>query len=351
MRRFALVALSVVSAAGCGGSNAQETEATGRIAFVRGGQLWLMRADGSGQRALTRDRAEKWSPAWSPNGRRLAYSSSGSNYSSRISAINADGSGRLRLTKGYEYDQHSGPAWSPDGRTIAFHGYDDGAYWISSVGADGSGQRELTPGPQGFGLAEDDGYAWSPDGRKIAFTHIHEVGVYVMNRDGSGRHLLARIGAADRTRNGAFRTGDVAWSPDGRRIACISDGVLWVMNADGTRPRRLVTDPVDNSASKAATLAWSPDGRKIAFTHRGEREDWEIFVVNGDGSEVRKLAEASSRAYDVAPVWSPDGRSIAFTSDRDGNSEIYVMNADGSGQRNVSENSLDDFSPAWSPSG
>ncbi len=348
MRRFALVALSVVSALGCGGSKAQETEATGRIAFVRGGQLWVMRADGSGQRGLTRDRAEKFSPAWSPDGHRIAYASSGSNYSSRISVINADGTGRLRLTRGYKYDQQSAPAWSPDGRTIAFHGYDDGAYWISSVRADGSGQRTLTPG--GLGIAEDGGFAWSPDGRKIAFTNIHEVGVYVMNRDGGGRHLLARIGAADRTRDGAFRTGDVAWSPDGRRIACISDGVLWVMNADGTRLRRLVAGPVDNLGSDAATLAWSPDGRKIAFTHR-EKEDWEIFVVNGDGSELRKLADASSRAYDVAPVWSPEGRSIAFTSDREGNFEIYVMNADGSGQRNVSENPLDDFSPAWSPRG
>ena len=341
MRCFALLTLIALVAAGCGGSEAEEVEVTGSIAFIRDRQLWVMNADGSGQRALTRDSAEKWSPAWSPDGRRIAYASSGTNYSSRISVNNADGSGRLRLSRGYKYDQQSAPAWSPDGRTIAFHGYDDGSYWISSVGADGIGQRTLTPG--GLGIAEDGGFAWSPDGRKIAFTNVHDVGVYVMNRDGSGRHLLARTEATDRTQDGAFRTGDPAWSPDGRRIACISDGVLWVMNADGTRPRRLVDSHADKPNGSPGDLAWSPGGRKIAFTQEGQ-----IFVVNGDGSELRKLTDNGS-ASDVAPVWSPDGRAITFTSDRDGNSDIYVMNAGGSRQRNVSQNPLEDFSPAWSP--
>jgi Tol biopolymer transport system component len=364
MRWFALLTLIVLLAVGCGGSKAQEVKATGSIAFIRDGQLWVMKADGTGQRALTRDRAEKASPAWSPDGRKVAYAYDGGEvirnagtpqesaaYPSHIFVINADGSRVQRLTRWerYTYEQKSSPEWSPDGRTVAFHVYDDGDHWIFSVGADGSGQRKLTPPPPPprFGLADDDAYAWSPDGRKIAFTHINEVGVYVMNRNGSGRHLLARIGAADRARDSAFRTRHVAWSPDGRRIACISDGVLWVMNADGTRPRRLITDPVDNSSSEAATLAWSPDGRKIAFTQRDGKE-WEIFVVNGDGSELHKLTDASGE-YDVDPVWSPDGRSIAFHSDREGNSEIYVMNADGSGEQNVSESPLDDFSPAWSP--
>lgn len=355
MRRFALLMAVVLLAAGCGGSKAQEVQATGSIAFIRDGQLWVMKADGTGQRALTRDRADKsspaWSPAekaspaWSPDGRKVAYAydrgevirNAGTPqeytaYPSHIFVINADGSRAQRLTRWekHAYTQRSSPEWSPDGRTVAFHMYDDGAYWIASVGADGSGERNLTRSRSW----EDGDLAWSSDGRKIAFTNVHEVGVYVMNRDGSGRHLLARVEAPGPTQDGAFRTRDVAWSPDGRRIACVSDGTLWVMKADGSGQRVL---------APGSGPAWSPDGRKIAFT----QED-QIFVVNGDGSDLRKLTDSGS-ASDAGPVWSPDGRAIAFTSDRDGNSEIYVMDADGGGQQNVSENPLDDVSPAWSP--
>ena len=106
------------------------------------------------------------------------------------------------------------------------------------------------------------------------------------------------------------------------------------MKADGSRQRAL---------APGSGPAWSPDGRKIAFTQEGQ-----VFVVNGDGSDLRKLTDNGS-ASDAAPVWSPDGRAIAFTSERDGNSEIYVMDADGGSQQNVSENPLDDVSPVWSP--
>jgi Tol biopolymer transport system component len=121
----------------------------------------VMKADGTGQRALTRDRAEKASPAWSPDGRKVAYAYDGGEvirnagtpqesaaYPSHIFVINADGSRVQRLTRWekYTWEEKSSPEWSPDGRTVAFHVYDDGAYWLSSVGADGSGQRNLTPG-------------------------------------------------------------------------------------------------------------------------------------------------------------------------------------------------------------
>jgi Tol biopolymer transport system component len=87
------------------------------------------------------------------------------------------------------------------------------------------------------------------------------------------------------------------------------------------------------------------DGGRAPFA----REAKEIFVVNADGSGLRNLTDNDGANDD--PVWSPDGRAIAFTSDRDGNVEIYVMEADGGNERNVSQNAADDFDPAWSPRG
>ena len=80
------------------------------------------------------------------------------------------------------------------------------------------------------------------------------------------------------------------------------------------------------------TPAWSPDGRKLAFVSRRDGNS-EIYVINADGSEQENLTQHPAR--DSHPSWSRDGRKLAFVSRRDGNSEIYVMNADGSGLRNV----------------
>ncbi len=339
MRWFALLTLIVLSATGCAGSKSQETEPTGTIAFVRKrddepkAQLWVMRADGTGQRAVTQGET----PAWSPDGRRIAYSLARNAGASDIFVIRSQGGGRRRLTSGkYRYEYQHSPVWSPDGRRIAFQGYDDGSYWISVVDADRRGEHQLTSLP----LA-DTGPAWSPDGRMITFTTIG--GVYVMRSDGGGRRLLARmIGANWR----------VAWSPDGRRIAVVSDDALWVMSADGTRSRRLVDGPFDDPFDPwhgwSSDLAWSPDSRMIAFS-QGGREAKEIFVVNADGSGLRNLTDNDGANDD--PVWSPDGRAIAFTSDRDGDAEIYVMDADGSNERNLSQNPAVDHDPAWSARG
>ncbi len=245
--------------------------------------IYVMNADGSGQRELTPDDARENSPAWSPDGRRIAFLSSG------IRVVNADGSGLRRLTRKGWGD--SAPAWSPDGRRIAFVSRRDGNLEIYVMNADGSGQRRLTRN-----TVRDENPVWSPDGRKIAFESKWQV--WVVNADGSGQRRL--------TRNGA-RNFAPAWSPDGQRIAferrvgrgetraCFACGgastfQVYVMNADGSEARMLAQD--------GAQPFWSPDGQKIAFQKQSD-----IYVMNADGSGQRKLTGGAHR--ESQPVWSP----------------------------------------------
>ena len=238
MRWLALVMPVVLLTAGCGGSKEQEVEATGSIAFIRGSwpttQLWVMSADGSGQRALKAGRTPA-AFAWSPDGRRIAFDAEDSDTYRDLYVINADGSGLRRLTR-HRLDAVA-PVWSPDGREIAVDEYYDGTYAIWVVSASGGGERRVTPGWR-FG-----GPAWSRDGRWIAFTNVHGNAVYVVRPDGTGRRVLAKL-------DGAERAWGVEWSPDGRRIAVIGDGDLWVMNADGTELRNLVDKPQPRRAGR-----------------------------------------------------------------------------------------------------
>ena len=143
-------------------------------------------------------------------------------------------------------------------------------------------------------------------------------------------------------------------SPDGNRIVFTRDSNrlvaldLWTDGAE-------VID-LSKSGAKAIELGvpgdgqpnFSPDGRRIVFTSRRDR-DYEIYVMNADGSEQRRLTH--SRGIDMNPVFSPDGRRIAFTSNRDGNYEIYVMDADGRNPQRVTRHPERSDFPCWHPDG
>jgi TolB protein len=325
--------------------NTAAQAATSKIAFIREppfsgycGTVWVMNADGSGQRRLTNGGVpgcgQEGGHAWSADGRLLAFVG--------IFVMNADGSGERRLTGG------GNPAWSPDGRKIAFvRPGRDSSSEIYVINADGTEQRLLVPYSRQLYSGQ---LAWSPNGEKIAFTielpkapaaQTRNLEIYVVNADGSGQRRLTRS---------PVRDNDPVWSPDGRRIAFESNWQVWVMNADGSGKRRLTRKGAHNF-----NPAWSPEGKRIAFERgRKEREpssgaagSWGfgLYVMNADGSGQQRLTQGGSQPY-----WSPDGRKIAFVSNRDGNSDIHVMNADGSGRRNLTRAAGSrESQPLWSP--
>lgn len=326
----AVVLVAGCGAAGCAGSN-DEVTASGTIAFVgeKGSAAFVIQADGSGRRRLTRQRSpyeHVEDVAWSPNGRKIAYSA----YDGLL-VMNADGTGQRRLTRTSD-DWRA--VWSPHGRKIAFDRQGDGNNWIYVINADGTELRQLT-GNLNWGPS------WSPDGRRIAYIGSDE-GVHTINVDGSADRRVTRTAYSLSLLHGIPVAP--SWSPDGRQIALLDGGALSVMNADGTGLRVIPTVP----GKPAMDIAWSPDGTQIAFT-QGDG-DWEIFVVNVDGTGLRNLTD-NSRVQDLSPSWSPDGRAIAFTRGRGRGGrempEVYLVNADGTGERRLTSGS----SAVWSPNG
>ena len=311
--------------------------------------VWIMNVDGTGRENVTRRWGRQLSPIWSPDWQRILFVRNPCRGVQRLCSgldqiygLNANGTGVRRLARGVTNRKNrvgqrvseygSTPKWSPDGRKIAFVSDRTGSAEVYVMNADGSGQRRLTR------HAKPKELAWSPDGRMLAIGSHASGGprdVYVMNADGTGLlNLTPGPGGGEA----------LSWSPDGRKIGFRSlrdgSGEIYVVNVDGTGLRRLThltRNPLSSGATTFSGPAWSPDGKKILFVRVGwgrGLSNSEILVMNADGSRQRNLTR--NPAPDGDPVWSPDGRKIAFVSKRDGYGEIYVMNADGSGQRNLS---------------
>jgi Tol biopolymer transport system component len=241
-----------------------------------------------------------------------------------IYLANADGTGEAKnLTNNTADDVF--PAWSFDGKKIAFSSDRDGVQNIYVMDADGKNVKQITQEKEICRAP-----AWSPDGKKIVFTrHVEgqSPDLFIMDADGKNMVNLTNDPGYD---------ADAAWSPDGKKILFTSlrggnQGFhLYTMDPDGKNLKELTTE--DNGQGFVYP-AWSPDGKKIAYAHP-MGDALEVFLVDADGKNQKQLSKQGGQNSYAA--WSPDGTKIAWHHiDGSGATAIWMMDADGSNQKEV----------------
>jgi len=334
-------------------------------------EIYTMNVDGSVQTRLTSSEGLDGYPVWSSplgapalaspttftgptSGERIVFTSNRDGAGDALWVMAADGNQQTRLDNAPNLDPQGvqqpygdwQPQWSPDGKQIVFMSNREGGEFFSEnlwlINADGSGLRMLP--------ASGESPAWAPDNRRIAYLYVgvHEIyTIAVVLADGTDSYTLfenedVRDPSGAQTPMLWYLYGGLDWSPDGRRIAFVAEG-LWTARDDGSDARRIVLDGV--------SPAWSPDGRKIAF-----KRGCGIWVVTVDGTGEQQVFEEPGCDVDAGsaplglcrPTWAPDGGRLAFHSEMDGDAEIYTIHLDGSGLTQLTDNDTSDVCPDWS---
>ena len=280
------------------------------------------------------------------DGRKIAFSAYNLNNENELFVVNSDGTGLIQLSGNIE--EATGPSISGDGGKIAFISESD-LYLINS---DGTDLTKLAPNVKLLPY----GYYYSPsisgDGSKVAVIVEVDEGfpssdLYVINSDGTGLTKLS---------SDVMSTPSISW--DGGKIAfthyvTFSDELeeIYVVNSDGTGLTQLTSKI--GAFPQVTGPVISGDGSKVAVTVQKDRWDLnsytEVLVVNSDGTGLKQLT--SNTWNDYVCSMSYDGSKIAFVSGSGGNSEICVINSDGTGLTQITENSLEDSSPSISRDG
>ncbi len=358
MRASRLIGLALLAGAfaavltgvpvGAAVSHAAASKRAGTIAFIRAapgtgyqGELFSVRADGSGLRRLTPADTAVRSYAWSPDGRFIAYIEE---RTFALWLVRPDGTGRRLLLQASMLSS-LGLSWSPDGKAIAIVSPSPSvnpgsaacaklALYIIRIGG-GAPVRVSSP-RRGIGC----GVAWSPRGDEIAYGDGGEV-LGVISRNGGRPRLLLSSGV-----------GAPQWSPDGTKLAAPTvihrqlrtDRYrrITVVNADGSDPH-VVTD----HAYTEYPFAWSPDSRQILY---GRQDRQGIYVIGADGRGNHLVTRDSPRqTLWGALAWSPDGGSIVYATDRTGTHDLYVIDANGQNKVRLTSSAATEIDPSWQP--
>jgi TolB protein len=278
---------------------------------------------------------------------RIAYVGHDGKNSEEIFTVSPSGARPKQLTRGKS--NKANPAWSADGRRIAFVKLRDPTLHgdIYTMKADGSDQAVVTRSPKA-----DASPSWSPDGRRLAFSrnigeYRPEIGqtgdreIFVVDRDGTD---LVRL-----TRTPETIEGSPVWSPDGTEIAFSAFtprdsggfvGAIYVMKPDGSElPEEVVS--AENLAF--GELSWSPDGQWLAYSGTCGGECISKVRVDGTQTTFLTSGECGPRVcIATEPEWSPDGEQIAFRSA----TGLYTMDADGENMRSIG---VSGSQPSWRP--
>jgi Tol biopolymer transport system component len=345
--------------------------------------IYVKEVDGPGFNRLTTNPADDRNPAWSPDGRQIAFlRASGDRWV--LYLISALGGGERKLTEvGF-----GSLSWSPDGRNIAFADRkspkDPWSIWLLSV--ETLEKKQMTaPDVSWFG---DNWPAFSPDGRYLAFVRRFEVvspALYII-RLPSGKPKLVTdydfpqqsCWTAD-SREIVFttleNTGDVALrrifvgGGEPRRIPARGESAsqptisrnrltyvsktgnpdIWRLELTGQGAIESPSKPLFSSSSGEHDLCISPDGSRIAFMSDSTGSN-EIWACNADGTKPMKLTDMKAGSTG-SPSWSPDGKNIAFDSSKLGRNDIYVVSAEGGPARRITTDPKDDAVPCWSRDG
>lgn len=226
-------------------------------------------------------------------------------------------------------------------------GPNDPLYDLWAVDPIGGIARNLTNTP-----GVDSRGAWSPDGTRIAFvsnrggSHDLDYEVYVMNADGSAVKKLTKIDSS--------YASTPEWSPDGRRIAFVMGSQLWVMRADGKGERMIFREP---SGRRIWLNDWSPDGRALLFGAEDADSDGDIWMIGPNGSGARRLIASKDDEWGAS--FSPDGKKIAFSRATFCETvttwclyDLFVADRDGGNATNITNTPhISEESPTWSPDG
>lgn len=250
---------------------------------------------------------------------------------SQIYTVNFDGSGLAKIVNHRSIVM--APRWSPDGRRLSFTSYKDGKpdLYITELG--GGATRKVS-GFDGINLSG----SWSPDGKRILLT---------LSKDGDAEIYLLDLenGLLKRLTYQFSIDVSPAWSPDGLKIVFVSDRSgspqIYIMDADGTNVKRLTYEGNYNTSP-----SWSYKGNRIAYEGLTNR-NYQIFSIDTDGNDLRQLT--FDEGDHESPSWSPDGRYIVFGWVKSGKSEIHVMNANGTNRRLLYKNGGGSTGVAWSP--
>ncbi len=227
------------------------------------------------------------------------------------------------------------PSWHPDGKQIFFTSYMDGNPDLFRVRLSRKSKPIKVSSYRGLNV----GAEVSPNGKKIALTLSKDGNseIYTINSDGTQGRRITNAWGID---------SSPTWAPDSRRIAFVSDRsgspqIYMVDTSIGATTRLTFQGSYNQSPS------WSPDSNKVCFSGRDELLGYDLFLVDAETREIKRLTQDQGKNED--PAWSPDGRHIVFSSNRTGERKLWIMNSDGTNQRQISFQAGSFSTPCWSP--